>query len=130
MSLPKDVALLAGIFAVSGAIHLKRPEVYEPLMPAFVPAHREVIYASGVAELACAAGLVHPRTRRLAGLVSAALLVVVFPGNLKMADDARRSRSTRFKAIAYARLPLQAPMIRIAWRAARATSRAAGPSGS
>ena len=128
MSLPKDVALLAGIFTVSGAIHLTRPEVYEPLMPAFVPAHREVILASGVAELACAAGLLHPRTRRLAGLVSAALLVVVFPGNLKMADDARRSRSTRFKAIAYGRLPLQAPMIRTAWRAARATTPAAGPS--
>ncbi len=128
MSLPKDVALLAGIFAVSGAIHLSRPEVYEPLMPAVVPAHRVGILASGVAELACAAGLVHPRTRRLAGLVSAGLLVVVFPGNLKMADDARRSRSTRFKAIAYGRLPLQAPMIRTAWRAARATA-PGGPSG-
>jgi uncharacterized membrane protein len=44
---------------------------------------------------------------------------VVFPGNLKMADDARRSRSTRFKQIAYARLPLQLPMIRAALRAAR-----------
>ena len=130
MSLPKDVALLAGIFAVSGAVHLTRPEVYEPLMPDFIPAHREVILASGVAELACAAGLVHPRTRRLAGLASAALLVVVFPGNLKMADDARRSRSTRFKAMAYGRLPLQAPMIRTAWRAARATQPATGPSGS
>ena len=116
---PKDVALLAAMFTGSGVLHLARPEVYEPLMPDFVPAHREVILASGVAELACAAGLVHPRTRRLAGLVSAVLLVVVFPGNLKMADDARRSRSTRFKAIAYGRLPLQAPMIRIAWGAWR-----------
>jgi uncharacterized membrane protein len=47
------------------------------------------------------------------------LLVAVFPGNLKMADDARRSRSTRFKQIAYTRLPLQAPMVRAALRAAR-----------
>jgi uncharacterized membrane protein len=121
MPLPKDVALLAGIFAISGAIHLARPETYEPLMPDFVPAHREVILTSGVAELACAAGLLHPRTRRLAGLTSAVLLVAVYPGNLKMAHDARRSRSTRFKAIAYGRLPLQVPMIRTAWRAWRAT---------
>ena len=90
-------------------------------MPAFVPGHREVIYASGVAELLCAAGLLHPRTRRVAGYASAVLLVVVFPGNVKMADDARRSRSTRFKTIAYARLPMQLPMIRAALRAARTT---------
>jgi uncharacterized membrane protein len=69
-------------------------------MPDFVPAHREVIYGSGVAELVCAAGMLQPRTRRLASYAAAALLVVVFPGNLKMADDARRSRCTRFKAIA------------------------------
>ena len=115
----KDVALLAGIFAASGVLHLSRPQVYEPLMPAFVPAHREVILGSGVAELLCAAGLLHPRTRSSAGWVSAALLVAVYPGNLKMAADAARSRSTRFKAIAFGRLPLQLPMIRAALRAAR-----------
>jgi uncharacterized membrane protein len=49
-----------------------------------------------------------------------ALLLGVFPGNLKMADDARRSRSQKFKALAYGRLPLQAPMVRIALKAARA----------
>jgi uncharacterized membrane protein len=118
---PKDVLLLAGIFATSGVIHLARPGLYEPLMPDFVPAHREVILGSGVAELALAAGLLGRRTRPAAGWASAALLVGVFTGNLKMADDARRSRSRRFKAIAYGRLPLQAPMVRIALRAARGT---------
>ena len=52
------------MFVASGAVHLVRPETFEPLMPQVVPAHREVIYASGVAELVCAAGLLHPRTRR------------------------------------------------------------------
>jgi uncharacterized membrane protein len=119
MRLPWDSAILVGIFGVSGVVHLTRPRVYEPLMPAWVPAHTEVIYGTGVAELLCAAGLLHPRTRRAAGYASAALLVAVFPGNLKMADDARRSRSTRFKAIAFGRLPLQLPMIRAALRATR-----------
>ena len=116
---PHDVLLLAGIFATSGVVHLVRPEVYEPLMPDFVPAHRQVILGSGVAELACAAALLSPRTRSAAGWASAALLVGVFPGNLKMADDARRSRNQRFKAIAYGRLPLQLPLVRIALKAAR-----------
>ncbi len=115
----RQATLLAAILGGSGVIHLVRPQTYEPLMPAFVPAHREVILASGVLELACAAGLLSARTRRPAGWASAALLVGVFPANLKMADDARRSRSSRFKAVAYGRLPLQLPMIRMALRAAR-----------
>ncbi len=119
MTLAKDTLLLAGILAVSGTVHLAKPEVYEPLMPSFVPKHREVILGSGVAELACAAGLLLPRTRRAAGWASAALLLGVFPGNVKMADDARRSGNTRFRAIAYGRLPLQLPMIRMAVNSAR-----------
>jgi uncharacterized membrane protein len=119
MALPWDAKVLVGILGVNGTLHLVTPETYEPLMPSFVPAHRPVIYGSGVAELLCAAGLLHPRTRKAAGRASAALLVAVFAGNVKMADDARRSRSTRFKAIAYARLPLQWPMVRAALKAAR-----------
>ena len=119
MSTPKDVALLAGIFTVSGVVHLVRPQTYEPLMPAWVPAHREVILGSGVAELVCAAGLLAPPTRRTAGLASALLLVAVFPGNIKMAVDSTRTPSTGFKVAAFARLPLQWPMIRIAARAWR-----------
>ena len=116
---PRDVTALAGIFATSGVVHLARPEVYEPIMPSFVPAHREVIYASGVLELACAAGLLHPRTRSLAGWVSFALLLGVYPANLKMAADAAQTDRTPRQAIAFGRLPLQLPLIWSAYRAAR-----------
>jgi len=119
VTLSKDVLGLAGLFATSSVVHLAKPEVYLPLMPSWVPKHREVILASGVAELACAAGLVYPRTRRAAGWASAALLVGVFPGNVKMAGDAAKSHNTGFKAAAFGRLPLQLPMIRTALKAAR-----------
>jgi len=121
MALPRSSRLLVGAFVASGAVHLARPQVYEPLMPAWVPAHREVILASGVAELACALGMALPPTRRLAGWASAALLLGVWPGNLKMALDSNRSRSTTLKAVAWGRMPLQVPMIRAAIRAARTT---------
>jgi len=117
--MPRSVRLLALILGASGVIHLTRPAVYEPLMPSWVPAHREVILASGVAELACAAGLAVPATRRYAGLASALLLVGVFPGNIKMAVDAAHTDNTGLKVAAFARLPLQLPMIRAALRAAR-----------
>jgi uncharacterized membrane protein len=117
--LRRDAKIVVGAFVVSGSVHLVKPEVYKPLMPKWVPAHREVILASGVAELVCAVGLLMPPTRRLSGLASAALLVGVFPGNIKMAVDASRTRNTPLKAASYARLPLQFPMIRAALRAGR-----------
>ena len=130
-SLPRavswDVPALAAIFATSGAIHLVRPEVYEPIMPAVVPAPRAVIYASGVAELVCAVGLLHPRTRRPAGWASTALLLGVYPANLKMAKDATRSRSRGYRMAAFARLPLQLPMLRASYRAARVAARLGHP---
>lgn len=115
----KDITGLAAILATSGLIHLVRPETYEPIMPEFVPSHREVILVSGVLELVCAAGLLSGRFRRHAGWVSAALLVGVFPANVKMAADSTKTSSTGRKAAAFARLPLQVPLIRTALKAAR-----------
>jgi uncharacterized membrane protein len=119
---PLSAKLLAAGFAASGTVHLVKPEVYLPLMPSWVPAHREVILGSGVAELALALGLTLPPTRRVAGWASVALLLGVWPGNLQMALDSRRSRSTAFKVAAWGRMPMQIPMIRAAIAAARSTS--------
>jgi len=119
--LATDVKLLAGIFGASGVIHLARPQTYEPLMPDYVPAHREVILASGVLELLCAGGLLNPGTRQLAGWASVALLLGVYPANIKMAVDASRTHHTGFKVAAFGRLPLQLPMIRSAWKAAHSS---------
>jgi uncharacterized membrane protein len=121
MALPRSSRFLVGAFVASGVLHLAKPEVYEPLMPAWVPAHREVILASGVAELACALGMAVPSTRRVSGWASAALLLGIWPGNLQMALDSSRSSSTVFKVAAWGRMPLQVPMIRAAIAAARSS---------
>ncbi|MCW2753459.1 MAG: rane protein [Marmoricola sp.] len=118
--LRRDGKILIGSFVVSGIVHLVKPEVYEPLMPSWVPLHREVIVYSGVAEIALAAGMALRPTRKLAGLASAGLLAAVFVGNVKMAQDAARSNNLPFKVGAFARLPMQIPMVRAALRAGRA----------
>ncbi len=119
-SLRPDAKIVVGAFVASGTVHLVKPEVFEPLMPSWVPAHKEVILGSGVAELLCAIGLLIPTTRRAAGIASAALLVGVFPGNVKMAVDALNGSNRPLQAVTLARLPLQVPLIRGAWRAGRA----------
>ncbi|MDQ3422533.1 MAG: DoxX family protein [Actinomycetota bacterium] len=114
----KDVAALAALFATSGALHLVRPERFERIVPKSLPARRVLVHASGIVELACAAGLLHPRTRRAAGWTSAGLLVAVFPANISMALQARRSGSPSYRLATIARLPLQFPMIRAALKVA------------
>jgi uncharacterized membrane protein len=123
--LTADAAGLAALFLVSGTTHLVKPEVFEPLIPRALPTPRGLVYASGVAELACGLGLLHPRTRRLAGWASAALLLAVFPGNVQMSVSqgkraARKQDATSRATFAatVARLPLQLPLIRAALRAA------------
>lgn len=123
--LTRDIAGLATLLATSGVVHLVRPDVYEGMVPHLLPRKKALVHVSGVAEIACAAGLLHPSTRRAAGWASAALLVAVFPANVQMSvDHARRAArrgdpsSKASFAATLARLPLQWPMIRTALRAA------------
>lgn len=117
----RDIKALAGIFAVSGVIHFVKPGPYEAIVPKPLPYKRELVYVSGVAEVACAALMLHPRTRRLGGLASAGLLAAVFPANVQMTLSTLGNKKAPvwFKAGTIARLPLQAPMIRTALKAAR-----------
>ncbi|WP_433168439.1 DoxX family protein [Kribbella sp. CA-247076] len=110
---------LALLFGVLGTLHFAKPRPFERIVPRALPRKKELVYVSGVAELACAAGLLHPRTRRAAGLASAGLLVAVFPANVQMAADLQRKGTGPAKAVAWARLPMQIPLIRWALKAAR-----------
>ena len=101
----------------AGIMHFKAPQVYDASLPGNA---RTYTLVSGAAELAIAAGLALPLTRRLAGLAASALYVAVFPANIKMAVDYRKEgKPAGAQALAYARLPLQIPLIRGAWRVFR-----------
>src|SRR4051794_20607037 len=101
----------------AGALHSLRPRMYEAIMPAYLPAHRELVYASGVAELAGGAGVLHPKTRKAAGWWLIATLVGVFPANVEMALHPERFRKIP-KPLLYVRLPLQGAMIALVWKTA------------
>ncbi|MFJ7587795.1 hypothetical protein ACIQZO_10475 [Streptomyces sp. NPDC097617] len=114
--------LLAGLLAGAAVAHAAAPRQFDATVPRSLPGSpRMWTYASGVAELALAAGVAHPRTRRAAALATAAFFVGVFPANVKMAADARH-RSPSARAVTLARLPLQVPLV--LW--ARKVSRDAG----
>ena len=107
-------ALLGVTFIATGVLHFLKPRVYEAIVPDYLPAHRELVYASGVAEIVGGAGVLISKTKRPAGWWLIATLVAVFPANVEMA-----MRAERFKQIPepllWARLPLQGALIAWAW---------------
>lgn len=107
---------LAGpLFVVTGFMHFVIPHSYIKIMPRYLPAQRELVYASGVAEIAGGVALMHPRTRRLGGWWLTATLIAVFPANVEMAlHPERYAKDSRGgRAALIARLPLQLALI--AW---------------
>lgn len=110
--------LLAVFFTAAGMLHFLRPQMYEEIVPDALPAHHEIVLASGAAEIAGAVLVVFPRTRRLGGLWLVATLVAVFPANVNMALNPDRYDSLA-PALLWARLPLQGLLIWWVWRATR-----------
>ncbi|MEH0818669.1 MULTISPECIES: DoxX family protein [unclassified Micromonospora] len=114
-----EAAALAGLLATAGVTHFLRPRFYDAIVPRALPGPaRFWTYASGVAELTVAAAVAHPATRRRGGLAAAALFAAVLPANVQMAADWRDKGPAR-RAVAYGRLPMQAPLIWWALRVAR-----------
>lgn len=103
-------AFLAGFLTIAGLVHFIAPQFYRPLIPEALGDPDVWVYGSGVAEIAVGVALIPRRTRRPAALAAVVLFVLVFPGNLQMAWDARDDSAWR-QVATLARLPLQALLI-------------------
>ncbi|MFB7025745.1 MULTISPECIES: DoxX family protein [unclassified Streptomyces] len=111
MSPARSALLLAGLMASAGLAHFAAPRQFDAIVPGSLPGDpRAWTTASGVVELALAAGLALPATRSWSAHATVLFFAGVFPANVKMAYDWRH-RSTTARAVAYARLPLQVPLI-------------------
>ena len=108
---------LAAFFVAAGALHFIKPRPYEAIMPEALPAHRELVYLSGIAEMAGGAGVLADRTTRGAGWWLIATMLAVFPANVNMAVDAERFDDIP-EPLLWARLPLQAGIVYWIWRVA------------
>jgi uncharacterized membrane protein len=112
--------LLAVFFVVAGAMHFAKPRAYGAVMPRYLPLHRELVLASGAAEILGGLAVVPGRTRRLAGWWLLAVLAAVFPANVHMAVNPDQipglepSRVPRW--LLWARLPVQPLLMVWAWR--------------
>jgi uncharacterized membrane protein len=114
---------VAGVFTLAGTLHFVIPRSYEAMMPPYIPAHREAVAISGVAEIVGGVAMASPRSRRFARWWLIALLAAVFPANVHMAVNPDQIRGLDTKRIPrwalWARLPLQPLCVLWIWRATR-----------
>lgn len=113
--------LVSVVFITAGTLHFVRPDIYEQIMPDYLPAHRELVLLSGAAEIAGGVAAALPATRRGAGIWLAAVLAAIFPANVSMALHAGRFRKIP-PALLWVRLPLQALLVLWVLRATRRES--------
>lgn len=107
--------LFGPFFVLAGIMHFVATRSYERIMPPYLPRHRELVYASGVAEIAGGLATMNPATRKAGSAWSIATLIAVFPANLHMAIEAEKFEKTipGGRTALYVRLPIQ--LLIIAW---------------
>jgi uncharacterized membrane protein len=115
---------LTAFFAFTGTMHFLRPRFFEAIVPPAIEAQKkEVVAISGAAELAGAALVLPPATRRLGRWWLLALLLAVFPANVHMAVNPEQIRGLDMRKFPrwalWARLPLQPLAMAWVWRATR-----------
>ena len=112
--------LLSISFVAIGTAHFTSPDFFVSIMPPYLPAHLELVYLSGVAEIAGGLGVLFAATRAWARLGLIALLVAVYPANIHMALNPERYIADGVPLFAlYARLPFQFLFMAWVWWAAR-----------
>ena len=74
--------LCAATFIPFGAFHIGAPEKFMPIMPPQIPYPREVVVATGIAEILGGAGLLLPPVRKAAAIGLALYAIGVYPANV------------------------------------------------
>jgi len=108
--------LLAAFWVAAGINHFVNPRIYESIMPDYLPAHRELVLWSGVAEIIGGVAVIPSRSRRFARWWLLGVLAAVYPANIHMALHPERYDSVPQLAL-WARLPLQFACAYWVWKA-------------
>lgn len=115
-----DRAALGIVFAwflLGGIAHFVFTEAQMRIVPPWMPWPRTAVLASGVLELAGAAGLLHPATRRPAAWGLLVLTLAVTPANVFMLQQAGSFPQVP-RLLLVLRLPLQCLLLWLIWRIA------------
>ena len=68
---------MAAMYILAGIMHFIKPKAYIRIMPKYLPNHRELVYASGIAEIVLGISLCIPQLKNIA-IIGIILMLAVF----------------------------------------------------
>jgi uncharacterized membrane protein len=113
-------------FAIGGVSHFLLADTFLKSIPPALPLRMAAVYISGLFELLGAIGLLHPATRKPAGIGLFVLTVAVTPANIYMWLHPELFPQIPSTALAL-RLPLQLVLLALIWRAVIYRTEASNP---
>ncbi len=109
----------ATFWVLAGTMHFVIPRQYQAIVPLSLARwKKEVVVASGIAEIAGGVAVLPERTRRGARWWLLATLVAVYPANIQMALHPERFPKIPAAAL-WTRLPVQGLFALLTWRGTR-----------
>jgi uncharacterized membrane protein len=110
-------AAMGVMLVFTGISHFLFPEGMALMLPDFIPFKKEVIYLTGVIEIAAAAGLLIPRFRKMTAWLLIIFFIAILPANIHAAIHHVNLRTASFDGSGlnylWFRVPLQ--ILFIAW---------------
>lgn len=101
--------LLAILMVFAGVMHFVRTDFFLRIVPPYLPRHRELVYVSGICEMALGILLLIPPSTRVAAWGIIALLIAVFPANIYLYQNQHLVPAS--PTVHFLRLLLQAVLI-------------------
>lgn len=105
-------------FIVGGVGHFVLTDMFTSIVPAYVPFPREMVYVTGVCEIAGALAVLYKPLRHIAGWSLIALAICVTPVHIQMLIEADRYQALG-PAVLWGRLLFQPMLIWVIWASTR-----------
>lgn len=103
---------MGAFYVLAGLNHFRDPKFYLWLMPPYIPAHKQMVLWSGVAEVIIGVLVIVPQTRVVGAIGVFALLVAVFPVHIYMLQDREKFKKVPRWGL-WLRVPIQ--FLLMAW---------------
>ncbi|SHG06676.1 Uncharacterized membrane protein [Salegentibacter echinorum] len=114
MQYPWHLYLMGAMYIIAGINHFRKPITYMRIMPPYLPAHKMLVYLSGIAEVFFGCLLFFPETKNLAVYGIILMLIVFFLVHFYMLSSKKAGAGVP-KWLLILRIPLQFFLIYWAW---------------
>lgn len=114
MNSPWQFYVMPLMYVVAGIMHFAKPKMYMRIMPHYLPNHKLLVYASGIAEIVLGIALCFPILKVYAVYGIIAMLIVFLLVHFYMLSSDKASAGIP-KWILIIRIPLQFGLMYWAW---------------